>query len=286
MSIQKLLSEPRARLLSDRCFRLLFRSICEAERLVSDGYLASRDLLDMGVRAKELRELVESGAWEAVGDGIVITDYLAHKPSRAQIQARRESTRRRMRRHRGDSDCDTPCDSVTSGVTDAVTQPVTDGVTTGVTDMFGSPTPPPELNSGSGLLLDPESSSTLSSSPKDLTGSARKSPNRASRSRKTMLPEDWKPSESHLERAQKTLLNCESEAEKFRLHAEGTGRLMASWNAAFTTWLINAAEFRRNAPGKPPGLVIHEQTRPLHPHEMTRVQRILAEAEKNRKAAV
>jgi hypothetical protein len=43
-------------------------------------------------------------------------------------------------------------------------------------------------------------------------------------------------------------LSLASEAERFRLHAEATGRLMANWNAAFTTWLINAKRFGPRVP--------------------------------------
>ena len=38
-------------------------------------------------------------------------------------------------------------------------------------------------------------------------------------------------------------LNPGSELEKFRAHAEEKGRTAKSWNAAFTRWLINAAEY-------------------------------------------
>lgn len=62
--------------------------------------------------------------------------------------------------------------------------------------------------------------------------------------RRCKLPKSWKPTQEHIQRATKTNVDVNSEAEKFRLHAEANDRLMVNWNAAFTTWLINAAEWR------------------------------------------
>jgi hypothetical protein len=60
---------------------------------------------------------------------------------------------------------------------------------------------------------------------------------------RSALPKEWRPSPEHLEKAQQSGLSCNAEFEKFRAHAEANGRIMASWNAAFTTWLLNAVEF-------------------------------------------
>ena len=58
------------------------------------------------------------------------------------------------------------------------------------------------------------------------------------------LPASWAPTDEHIQKAKESGLNLNAEAEKFRLHAEATGRKMVRWNAAFTSWLIKAAEFR------------------------------------------
>lgn len=69
---------------------------------------------------------------------------------------------------------------------------------------------------------------------------------RSATKRKTQLPADWKPNEGHHERAAKEGVDCEKEAEKFRLHHEAKGSTMVSWDKAFTTWLIRAKEFNRS----------------------------------------
>jgi len=61
--------------------------------------------------------------------------------------------------------------------------------------------------------------------------------------RKTPLPKNWAPTASHIARAKEKGLDVISLAEDFRLHAKANGRVAASWNAAFTTWLKKANQF-------------------------------------------
>lgn len=65
------------------------------------------------------------------------------------------------------------------------------------------------------------------------------------RARNHALPADWKPTPEHHERATETGLDLERETIKFKAHAEEKGRLAKNWNAAFTRWLINAAEYAK-----------------------------------------
>lgn len=61
--------------------------------------------------------------------------------------------------------------------------------------------------------------------------------------RATRLPASWQPTADHRKRARETGVDLEREEVKFRTHAEDKGRTSKSWNAAFTQWLIKAAEF-------------------------------------------
>ncbi len=76
------------------------------------------------------------------------------------------------------------------------------------------------------------------------SGSSDQPENKGSaRGRRARLPAKWSPNPDHVARAAVAGLSLAEEAEKFRLHAEATGRVMANWNAAFTTWLINAKKW-------------------------------------------
>ena len=72
------------------------------------------------------------------------------------------------------------------------------------------------------------------------------------RARRTKLPETWEPTEGHAQRASQARLDMGREVVKFRTHAEATGRKMERWNAAFTSWLMNAEEFAAKGNGRPP----------------------------------
>lgn len=212
-------------------------------RLETNGEIMAAPLRKLGAKPALVAELVKAGLWSTFDDGsVVVGEFLKHNPANSQAERAREAARVRQSRHRhGDSN------TVSHGVTGSVTNAVTESVT---------PSALPDLSGSDLISSDPESYSPLSSSSY-LTGSARKSPKRA---RRTALGVDWAPNESHRKRARETDLDLELEAAKFRLHAEGTGRMMANWDAAFTTWLINAYEYQsRVRPAS--GFVSHEQQR-------------------------
>lgn len=62
------------------------------------------------------------------------------------------------------------------------------------------------------------------------------------------LPEDWKPTDSHLEYARGRGLDVEHEAGQFRAHAEANDRRQVNWNAAFRQWLGIAKPGRAATP--------------------------------------
>lgn len=69
--------------------------------------------------------------------------------------------------------------------------------------------------------------------------------------RASSLPPDWTPTAEHHTRAHDDQLDIEREAVKFRAHAEEKGRTAKNWNAAFTRWLMQAAEYAKRDAGKP-----------------------------------
>jgi hypothetical protein len=63
------------------------------------------------------------------------------------------------------------------------------------------------------------------------------------------IPDDWKPTEEHVERAKKTGLNLSRETDKFTAYAKSKAVVAVNWNAKFTTWLINAEGFLKKDGG-------------------------------------
>jgi hypothetical protein len=79
----------------------------------------------------------------------------------------------------------------------------------------------------------------------------------------TSLPSDWQPTEKHWQKRSEGI-DVQREAEKFRLHAEATGRAMVNWNAAFSQWLLNARPT--------PGAAVIAAAPPLDPSALPPVE--------------
>lgn len=74
---------------------------------------------------------------------------------------------------------------------------------------------------------------------------SRRTPSKSKKVKKpeTELPEDWKPTEQHEAFAQEHRIDLQLEVVKFKGYYDG--RIAASWNGRFTTWLGNAVGFAR-----------------------------------------
>lgn len=165
---------------------------------------------------KERRILVEVSLWEESQGGVRFKNWEERQPTKVQVENARTAAAERQRHARERAK------SQRESRRDK-------GVSHGPPD----PTRP-----------DPTSSSSGTTPPS--VG--------ATRSRK--LPADWSPTEEHRKRATETGLDLAAQADKFRLHAEENARKAANWNAAFTRWLMNAAEWgtrntRPTAPARP-----------------------------------
>ena len=60
----------------------------------------------------------------------------------------------------------------------------------------------------------------------------------------TRLPDSWEPTDAHVKKARELGVDLALEAEKFRNHAEANDRKQASWNAAFSNWLIQSRSYQ------------------------------------------
>ena len=62
------------------------------------------------------------------------------------------------------------------------------------------------------------------------------------------MPDTWRPTDKHRKYAAEHGLHLDVQRQKFIAHAEEKDRRAASWNGAFSRWLINAVEYQRKQP--------------------------------------
>lgn len=90
-------------------------------------------------------------------------------------------------------------------------------------------------------MNDPKKGSSFGATPSPATKRKRKKT--SEKSKETLMPPEWQPTEAHREFAAKHQLDVELEATGFRGHFDG--RKVASWNGRFATWLANQAKWNR-----------------------------------------
>lgn len=115
------------------------------------------------------------------------------------------------------------------------------------TEPFGEPFKEgPGVGVGEGVgVLGTSSVVTSTAAPKT------KRTRKPKRQDEHQLPSEWRPNQSHRDRAAATGIDVGLQEDLFRAHAEREDRYVRNWNGAFTTWLIKAAEFEKKAPGQP-----------------------------------
>ena len=89
-------------------------------------------------------------------------------------------------------------------------------------------------------------------SPSEMSPPAPEAPAKAKQGelppkRAKALPDAWEPTQGHRELAVKLGVSLDAELPQFRDHHTAKRSLMADWDAAFRTWLRNAAKWARSA---------------------------------------
>jgi hypothetical protein len=181
---------------------------------LTDGEIKMNVVRRFGASDEMIRELVEAGLWIDVGGAYQFKDWAEYQPLKEEVEAERNAARERMKEVRARK----------KGVERSGEQPT--NVQANNPGTFGG--------TSEEVRVTPTQSLSLSQSlpiP---------SLDDADTMRKTPLPKNWAPNASHIERAKEQGVDVIEQAEFFRLHAETHGRVAASWNAAFTTWLKKA----------------------------------------------
>lgn len=66
-----------------------------------------------------------------------------------------------------------------------------------------------------------------------------------------LIPNSWKPTQQHIDKALSLNLDPDREAARFQDHAQRTNRRLKNWNTGFTNWLRKSAEFNQQRNGSP-----------------------------------
>ena len=98
-------NNPKILPLSDGAFRLYIEGLCYANQYLTDGYLANAVLIRLD-QGNNRDELVWAKLWIEFEDGICINDYTEHQSSKADVEAKKEQVRDRVKRYRTKSNAD------------------------------------------------------------------------------------------------------------------------------------------------------------------------------------
>lgn len=80
-----------------------------------------------------------------------------------------------------------------------------------------------------------------------------------------LIPDDWRPNQTHIDKAASLHLDVRREYQRFREHAVRKHRRLKNWNAGFTNWLRKQAEYQQERQGtRPGGATSYEQGAEVH----------------------
>lgn len=172
-----------------------------------DGFVPTPSLRLLGHTKTQAAALVAAGLWAVVDGGWEFHGWAEFQPTKAELQAKREAKAEAGRaggRASGRSRREASASSDAS----------------------------PEGEANANPVPSPSRTRPVASNEATSRGA-----------RETKIPTDWEPTPEHRTRAAEDSLDADREAIKFRAHADEKGRTAKNWNAAFTRWLINAAEY-------------------------------------------
>lgn len=179
----------------------------------SSGYLKNGFVPDWYVtswpQGRKLAErLVSANLWTIAEGGWQFHEWEQWQPTREQVEAEREATRKRVERWRNERR--------KNGDGNGVTEGVTNGVSNGV----GTPAP---------TRPDPTRPVVTK-----VTTSVE------ARRRATQLSDEWEPNDHHRSLAAERRVNIGDEQAKFRDYYRATGKPMKDWDATFNNWIRNS----------------------------------------------
>ena len=188
---------------------------------LTDGVVPKKSLGMFSATVEAAQELVSDGLWIEQDGVYVFHDWFDYQPSAYEVASLREKRAEAGRRGGYGKASKSQANAMASAKANAVANDLANGVAKRKQNSAPSPSPSPYP-----YPLEESTSIEVSSSK-----------------RETRLSATWAPTAVHIKRAQDTHVDLMLQVEKFKAHAEEHDRKAKNWNAAFTRWLINAAEY-------------------------------------------
>lgn len=182
---------------------------------LTDGFIPDEMIGILGTPAQRSK-LIKVGLWTEVPGGCQFHQWSENgrQPTAQSVREKRERAAERQAKHRAEM----YANSQVNGGSHAVTN----------TSVTGTVTP----------LFTPAPTRPDPSSPNGELSQERKKP-------ATRVPAAWRPTDKHRQYATEHGLNIDTQRQLFLAHAETHDRRCASWNGAFSQWLIKAAALPR-----------------------------------------
>ena len=181
---------------------------------LTDGLVKRQVLALLGSTPEIAAELVSAGLWDRASDGFCFHDWAEYQPTRDEVQTKRDAWKERQRKARM-SRSDTQRDS----------------------------------HRDSREESRMESTSPVPSRPVPISNEIEEPLSDASASDGSLIPPDWRPNQTHIDKAASLHLDVKREYQRFRQSAESKHRRLKNWNAGFTNWLRKQAEFAQQRGG-------------------------------------
>lgn len=207
---------------------------------LQDGFVPGYMIEDWTDDEEIPAALVAAGLWRQHRDGYKFHDWADYNPTRAQVEERRAADAERKAAARARAASNRRNSGARPGGQGADSAWDTAGTPSG--QSAESALPDPTRPDPTHREEEPIGSSLSASEPADLLPPVD--------GEETLLPDEWRPQQSHVDKARSLHLDPVREYQRFRAHAERTQRRQKSWNAAFTNWLRKTAEFNTQQQGR------------------------------------
>ncbi|WP_447948238.1 hypothetical protein [Microbacterium maritypicum] len=212
-------THPKVSRLSDAAFRAFVESNGHSRMIESDGHIEAEDaefMWQSDVLAELLRSHPTRPLMLRVEDEYVLRDYAEHQFTKADRDLLTEKKSRAGRA------------SAESRERARVQQVLntTQQEPTGI-----------EIGIGKEIGTEEEQEPLSDADASDRSGS--------------LIPDSWRPNQSHIDKAKSLHLDVKAEYQRFRDFSERKQRRLKNWNTGFTNWLRKAAEFNQQRQGRP-----------------------------------